>query len=80
MTSFRRLFVANRGEVAQRIARTCDAMGITVVFGVSEADRKGPWVEGRESVVLGPARASESYLDAAKVVQAALQSGCTALL
>ena len=33
---FRRLFIANRGEVAARIARTCDAMGITPVFGVSE--------------------------------------------
>ncbi len=54
-------------------------MGITPVFGVSEADRQAPYTEGREVVVLGPARASESYLDAAKVVQAALQSGCTAI-
>ncbi|HEY8432098.1 MAG TPA: biotin carboxylase N-terminal domain-containing protein, partial [Sandaracinaceae bacterium] len=60
---FHRLFIANRGEVAARIARTCDAMGITPVFGVSEADRDAPYTRGREVVVLGPARASESYLD-----------------
>jgi acetyl-CoA carboxylase, biotin carboxylase subunit len=76
---FHRLFIANRGEVAARIARTCDAMGITPVFGVSEADADAPYTKDRESVVLGPARASESYLDAARVVQAARQSRCTAL-
>jgi acetyl-CoA carboxylase biotin carboxylase subunit len=79
VATFRRLFVANRGEVAARIARTCDRMGIAPVFGVSEADRAAPYTEGRDVVVLGPARSSESYLDAARVVQAALQSGCTAL-
>jgi len=77
--TFHRLFVANRGEVAARVARTCDAMGITPVFGVSEADAEAPWVTDREKVVLGPARSAESYLDAARVVQAAVQSGCTAL-
>jgi acetyl-CoA carboxylase biotin carboxylase subunit len=76
---FHRLFVANRGEVAARVARTCDAMGITPVFGVSEADRDAPYTRGRETVVLGPARASESYLDAKRVVQAAKQARCTAL-
>jgi acetyl-CoA carboxylase biotin carboxylase subunit len=54
-------------------------MGITPVFGVSEADRSAPYTEGREVVVLGPARASESYLDMNRVVQAALQSECTAI-
>ena len=76
---FHRLFVANRGEVAARVARTCDAMGITPVFGVSEADRDAPYTRGRETVVLGPARASESYLDPRRVVQAAKQARCTAL-
>ena len=79
MAGFHRLFIANRGEVAARIARTCDALGITPVFGVSEADRDAPWTEGREQVVLGPARSTHSYLALAKVVQAARQSGCTAL-
>jgi acetyl-CoA carboxylase biotin carboxylase subunit len=76
---FRRLFIANRGEVAARIARTCDALGITPVFGVSEADRAAPYLRGRESVVLGPARSSESYLARERIVQAAVQTRCSAL-
>ncbi len=73
------MFIANRGEVAARVARACEIMGITPVFGVSEADRGAPWTRAGESVVLGPARSSESYLDPVRVVQAARQSGCTAL-
>jgi len=76
---FRRLFIANRGEVAPRIARTCDALGITPVFGVSEADRAAPYLRKRESVVLGAARASESYLSRERIVQAAVQTRCSAL-
>ena len=79
MRAFHRLFVANRGEVAARVARTCDRLGIVPVFGVSEADAEAPYTRGRETVVLGPARASESYLRAERVVQAAVQSGCSAL-
>lgn len=76
---FRRLFIANRGEVAARVARTCDAMGITPVFGVSDADRDAPYLRGRESIVLGPARSSESYLARERIVQAAVQAQCSAL-
>ena len=76
---FQRLFVANRGEVAVRVARACDALGITPVFAVSEADRDAPYTHGREVVVLGPGRASESYLDVTRVVQAAVQARCSAL-
>jgi len=79
ISTFRRLFVANRGEVAVRIGKACDELGIVPVFGVSEADRDAPWVEQREAVCLGPARATQSYLDPVRVVQAARQSGCTAL-
>ena len=71
--SFHRIFVANRGEVAARIARTCDRLGITPVFAVSEADRDAPYTKDREVVVLGPGRSSESYLSLTKVVQAAVQ-------
>jgi acetyl-CoA carboxylase biotin carboxylase subunit len=77
--TFRRLFVANRGEVAVRIARACDELGIAAVFGVSEADLDAPWIEGREHVCIGPARGAHSYLDATRVVQAARQRACTAL-
>ena len=76
---FHRLFVANRGEVAARVARTCERLGITPVFGVSEADRHAPYTEGHQTVVLGPSRSSESYLDLERVVQAAVQARCTAL-
>ena len=65
--SFRRLFIANRGEVAVRIARACDELGIVPVFAVSEADRDAPYTQHRETVVLGPARSAQSYLDVAKV-------------
>ena len=71
--------IANRGEVAARIARTCDKLGITPVFAVSAADRDAAYVRGREVVSLGPARASESYLSPERVVQAAKQSACSAL-
>ena len=76
---FHRLFIANRGEVAVRIARACDALGITPVFAVSSADLGAPYTEGREVVCIGPARSSQSYLDANTLVQAAVQSACTAL-
>lgn len=79
VTGFRRLFIANRGEVAARIARTCDALGITPVFGVSDADRDAPYLRNRELVVLGPSRSSESYLARERVIQAAIQSRCSAL-
>lgn len=76
---FHRLFIANRGEVAARVARACEALDITPVFGVSEADREAPYTRGREVVVLGPARSTRSYLDPVRVVQAATQADCTAL-
>ena len=79
VASFHRLFVANRGEVAARVLRACDALGITAVVGVSEADADAPWTRGREKVVLGPARAALSYLDPVRLVQAAKQTRCSAL-
>jgi acetyl-CoA carboxylase, biotin carboxylase subunit len=76
---FHRLLIANRGEVAVRVARACDALGITPLFAVSEADRDAPYTRNRETVLLGPGRAAQSYLDVERVVQAAVQSSCTAL-
>ncbi len=76
---FHRILIANRGEVAVRVARACDQLGITPVFAVSAADADAPYTRDREVVVLGPARAAQSYLDAERIVQAAVQTGCTAL-
>ncbi|MEZ4363863.1 MAG: biotin carboxylase N-terminal domain-containing protein [Kofleriaceae bacterium] len=76
---FHRLLIANRGEVAVRVARACDLLGVTPVFAVSEADRDAPYTRDREVVVLGPARSAHSYLDVERVVQAAVQTRCSAL-
>jgi acetyl-CoA carboxylase, biotin carboxylase subunit len=76
---FHRLLIANRGDVAVRVARACDQLGITPVFAVSEADRAAPYTRERETVVLGPGRAAQSYLDVERVVQAAVQARCSAL-
>jgi acetyl-CoA carboxylase biotin carboxylase subunit len=62
-----------------RVARACDKLGIAPVFAASEADRDAPYLRGREVVTLGPGRAAHSYLDVERVVQAAVQSTCTAL-
>src|SRR5262245_64664413 len=76
---FHRILIANRGEVAVRVARACDELGIAAVFAASEADRDAPYLQGREVVVLGPGRAAHSYLDVERVVQAAVQARCSAL-
>lgn len=61
---FRRLLVANRGEVAARVASTARRMGIHTIVVASEADRDAQWLqEVDEVVVLGGARSAESYLD-----------------
>ncbi|MBK9753315.1 MAG: ATP-grasp domain-containing protein [Nannocystis sp.] len=76
---FRRLMVGNRGEVAVRISRACDALGITPVLAVSAADRGAAYTQGRETVCLGGPRSTQSYLDMRAIVQAARQSECSAL-
>ena len=77
---FHRLLIANRGEVAVRIARACRDLGISPVGVCSEADRGASWTERFDEVVcLGPAAARESYLDPVRVVQAALQTRSSAI-
>jgi acetyl-CoA carboxylase biotin carboxylase subunit len=76
----RRLFVANRGEIAVRVVRACHSLGIETVVGVSEADTETMAAKlADEVVLLGPPLASESYLRADKIVDAALRSGCDAV-
>ena len=77
---FQRCLIANRGEVAVRIARGCRELGIEPVGVYSEADRGAAWLSAMaESVCLGPASAAQSYLHAERIVQAALQTRCGAL-
>ncbi|MDM0117142.1 acetyl-CoA carboxylase biotin carboxylase subunit [Variovorax sp. J22R133] len=76
----RRVFVANRGEIAVRVIRACRSLGIEAVVGVSEADVDTLAAKlADEVVVLGPPPASESYLRADKIVEAALSTGCDAV-
>ena len=75
-----RVFVANRGEIAVRIVRACRALGLESVVGVSDADREGMAAElADRAVVLGPAPARESYLNAKLLVHAAKATACDGL-
>jgi acetyl-CoA carboxylase biotin carboxylase subunit len=77
---FRRILIANRGEVAARIARTCRRMGIGVVAVASQADRDAAWLQDADDVVLvGPARSASSYLDVGAILTAAARTRCAAV-
>lgn len=80
MAPIRRIFIANRGEIAVRIIRTARALGMETVLGVSKADRESLGAKlATRAVCLGPGPTRESYLKVETVVQAALGTGCDAL-
>ena len=71
--SIRRILIANRGEIAVRVMRTCKALGIETVLAASEADLDSlPARLADRTLCVGPARPSESYLKIDTIVQAAL--------
>jgi 3-methylcrotonyl-CoA carboxylase alpha subunit len=77
---FRTLLIANRGEIACRVIRTARAMGLRTVAVYSEADADALHVaEADEAVLIGPARARDSYLNIANVIDAARKSGAEAV-
>ncbi|HZU64308.1 MAG TPA: biotin carboxylase N-terminal domain-containing protein [Novosphingobium sp.] len=78
--ALQRLFIANRGEIALRIAHAAKALGIETVIGVSDADRDSAAARAATRVVvLGPSPAARSYLDPELIVHAARETGCDGL-
>src|SRR5580693_8792618 len=70
----KKILIANRGEIALRVMRTCKDMGIKTVAVFSEADRKAPFVNyADEAVCIGPPESSQSYLNADKIIEVAKQ-------
>jgi len=78
--SVRRVLIANRGEIAVRIIRACQSLGIETVAAVSEADRESMAARlANRAVCIGPARSIDSYLKVENLIAAAQGTGCDAL-
>ena len=77
---FKRILIANRGEIAVRVIRACRELGIESVAVYSEADRAALHVrEADYAVLVGPAPASQSYLQTEKILAAAKDTGADAI-
>ena len=77
---FTKILIANRGEIAARIIRTCRKMGISTVAIYSEADVEAPHVQmATEAYLIGGPRVNESYLNMDKIIEVAKESGVQAI-
>lgn len=77
---FKKILIANRGEIACRVIKTAKRMGIATVAVYSDADARAPFVKmADEAVHIGPPPAAESYLIADKIIEAAKQTGAEAI-
>jgi len=77
---FDKVLVANRGEIARRVMRTCKRLGIRTVAVYSEADRDAPHVsDADESVLIGPPAAKDSYLNVEAILDAVKRTGARAV-
>jgi 3-methylcrotonyl-CoA carboxylase alpha subunit len=80
MKLFKKILIANRGEIACRVIRTCNELGIQTVAVYSDADRDAEHVRlADEAVYIGPAEANLSYLDKQAVLEAALSTQANAI-
>ena len=78
--SVSRVLVANRGEIAVRVIRACQSLGIETVAAVSDADRESMAAKmANRAVCIGPARSTDSYLKVENIIAAAQGTGCDAL-
>ena len=76
----KKILIANRGEIAARIIRTCKNNNIKTVAVYSEADSKSPYVKmADESYLIGPPRVNESYLHVEKILEIAKQTNADAI-
>lgn len=76
----KRIFIANRGEIAVRIIRACRELGITVIAGYSDADRTSLAVrQADEAYRIGPPSAAESYLNIPRLMQLIREANCDAV-
>jgi len=77
---FRKVLIANRGEIALRVLRACREMGIAGIAVFSDSDRKSPHVRlADEAYAIGPAPSRESYLRIDKIMEVAKRAACDAL-
>lgn len=77
---FKKVLIANRGEIAVRVSRTLRNLGVKVVAVYSEADREAPHVlEADEAYLLGPGAVSESYLNVERIMEVIAESGAEAV-
>jgi propionyl-CoA carboxylase alpha chain len=77
---FKKILIANRGEIACRVIKTARRMGIQTVAVYSDADARAPFVQmADEAVHIGPAPAAQSYLIADKIIAACKQTGAEAV-
>ncbi|QIZ07784.1 acetyl-CoA carboxylase biotin carboxylase subunit [Priestia megaterium] len=77
---FKKVLIANRGEIAVRVIRTCKALGITTIGVYSEADADAPHVKMEdEAYLIGGSRVAESYLNINKILEVAQVSGAEAI-
>ncbi len=78
--SVTRVLVANRGEIAVRVIKACQSLGIETVAAVSDADRESMAAQmATRAVCIGPARSTDSYLKVENLIAAAHGTGCDAL-